>query len=132
MERLRDGLESFTGGKVAIVISALPFKCPAAPYEAAFLLDEYFQKKGVRGKTDIDIFTPEALPFPAAGPDIGKKVAGMLKERKIGFTPKSSSSRLISRKKSFQFEHGRAARFDLLIFVPPHQGAERYQKFSSG
>jgi sulfide:quinone oxidoreductase len=28
---LRDALKGFDGGKVAVVISALPFKCPAAP-----------------------------------------------------------------------------------------------------
>src|SRR3990167_11500816 len=42
VEKLRTDLENFAGGKVAIVISSLPFKCPAAPYEVAFLLDEYF------------------------------------------------------------------------------------------
>ena len=44
VERLRDDLKNFSGGKVAVVISSLPFKCPAAPYEAAFLLEEFFQK----------------------------------------------------------------------------------------
>ncbi|GFP32710.1 sulfide:quinone oxidoreductase [Candidatus Hakubella thermalkaliphila] len=45
VERLREDLKNFAGGKVAIIIASLPFKCPAAPYEAAFLLDEYFQKR---------------------------------------------------------------------------------------
>src|SRR3989344_5143331 len=40
VERLREDLKEFKGGKVAVVISSLPFKCPAAPYEAVFLLDE--------------------------------------------------------------------------------------------
>ena len=50
VERLRDDLKEFKGGKVAVVISSLPFKCQAAPYEAAFLLDEYFSKRRIRGK----------------------------------------------------------------------------------
>ena len=121
-EKLRDDLKNFAGGKVAVVISSLPFKCPAAPYEAAFLLDEYFQKKGIRGRTDINIFTPEVLPMPAAGPDIGKAVAGMLAERKIGFTPDTKLTSVDPQKKELQFENGETANFDLLIFIPPHQG----------
>lgn len=124
VERLRDDLKNFTGGKVAIVISSLPFKCPAAPYETAFLLEEYFQKRaGSSGrKTGIDIYTPELLPFPAAGPDIGKAVQSMLTERKIGFNPEMKLVSVDPQKKELQFENGKNANFDSLIFVPPHQG----------
>src|SRR3989338_7191715 len=87
VERLRDGLIDFQGSKVAIVISSLPFKCPAAPYEAAFLLDEYFYKKGIRRKIEINIFTPEALPMPSAGEENGKRIKSMLEERNINFNP---------------------------------------------
>ena len=87
VEKLRDDLKDFRGGRVAIVISSLPFKCPAAPYEAAFLLDEYFSKNGIRGKTEINIFTPEMLPMPSAGPEIGKKIKAELELRNINFTP---------------------------------------------
>lgn len=58
VERLRDDLKHFAGGKVAIVVASLPFKCPAAPYEAAFLLDEYFQRKDAGKRTKINIYTP--------------------------------------------------------------------------
>ena len=83
VEKLRDTLKKFTGGRVAIVISSLPFKCPAAPYEAAFLLDEYFQKKGIRDKTELTIFTPESLPMPAAGPENGKVIRAMVEARNM-------------------------------------------------
>src|SRR4030065_568726 len=33
-ERLRDKLQEFEGGRVAIVVSSLPYKCPGAPPEA--------------------------------------------------------------------------------------------------
>lgn len=121
-EKLRDDLKNFFGKKVAVVISSLPFKCPAAPYEAAFLLDEYFQNKEIRGKTNISIFTPETLPFPAAGPDIGKAVAEMLTARKIGFNPEAKLVSVNPQKGELQFENGKTANFDLLIFIPPHQG----------
>ena len=130
IERLRDDLKNFSGGKVAIVISSLPFKCPAAPYEAAFLLNERFQERGINGKTEINIYTPETLPLPAAGPDIGKVVAKMLAERKIGFNPEAKLVLVNPQKKELQFENVKTANgstvlttsFDLLIFIPPHQG----------
>ena len=36
--RLRDALREFGGGTVAVVVSALPYKCPGAPHEGAMLI----------------------------------------------------------------------------------------------
>lgn len=122
VERLRDDLKKFTGGKVAVVISSLPFKCPAAPYEATFLLDEYFQNKGIRNKTEIAIFTPETLPMPAAGSENGEAIKAMLEERNIKFNPESELLSVAQDKKEVIFKGEKTASFDLLIFIPPHQG----------
>ena len=122
VERLRDDLKKFHGGLVSIVISSLPFKCPAAPYEAAFLLDEYFSKKGIRGKTKINIFTPEILPMPAAGAENGKIIKSMLESRNINFTPEFQLVSVDSDKKELKFKEGKIVNYDMLIFVPPHQG----------
>lgn len=132
VERLRDDLKNFAAclrqgyggqsGKVAIVISSLPFKCPAVPYEAAFLLDEYFQKKGVRDKTEINIFTPEALPMPAAGPENGKIIRAMLEARNIKFNPEVQLVSVDPDAKRIAFEKNRNESFDLLVYVPPHKG----------
>lgn len=122
VENLRDDLEDFSGGSVAIAISSLPFKCPAAPYEAAFLLDAYFQKKGIRDKIDISIFTPEILPMPAAGPENGEVIKSMIEARNIAFHPESNLVSVSSDTKELRFNGGNTAKFDLLIFVPPHQG----------
>ncbi len=120
--KLRDKLKDFKGGKIAVVISSLPFKCPAAPYEAAFLLDEYFQKKGIRDKTEISIHTPETLPMPSAGPEIGKAIRSMVEARNIIFNPEVNLSLVDANKKELLFEGGKTDSFDLLIYAPPHQG----------
>ncbi len=122
VERLRDGLKDFSGGKVAIVISSLPFKCPAAPYEAAFLLDEHFQNKDLRSKTEISIFTPEALPMPAAGPENGRAIKAMVEARNINFNPEVQLISVDPNTKKLTFEKNNDESFDLLIYVPPHQG----------
>jgi len=122
VERLREDLKEFKGGKVIIVISSLPFKCPAAPYEAAFLLDEYFSKKRIRGKTEINIFTPETLPMPSAGLENGKIIASMLEKRNIEFNPELQLVSVYSDKKELKFKEGKIVNYDMLIFVPPHRG----------
>src|SRR3989338_3986083 len=122
VERLRKDLKEFKGGKVAIVISSLPFKCPAAPYEAAFLLDEYFSKKRIRKKTKINIFTPETLPMPSAGQENGKIIASMLGKRNIEFNPELQLISVNSDKKEIRFKGNNIVNYDMLIFVPPHQG----------
>lgn len=132
VERLRDDLKNFTGGKVAIVISSLPFKCPAAPYEAAFLLDEYFQKKGIREKTEVSIFTPEALPMPAAGPENGKLIKAMVEARNIKFNPEVQLVSVDPRTKKLTFEKNNDESFDLLVYVPPHQGPKVITKSDIG
>lgn len=122
VERLRDDLKLFRGGKVAVVISSLPFKCPAAPYEAAFLLEEFFQKKGIGDKTEISIFTPETLPIPATGPENGKAVREIIEARNIKFNPEVQLVSVDPNAKQLVFENGRNEAFDFLVFVPPHQG----------
>ncbi|MGZ4142823.1 MAG: FAD-dependent oxidoreductase, partial [Actinomycetota bacterium] len=39
-ERLRDVLPTFDGGSILIAVLSVPFKCPPAPYESAFLLHD--------------------------------------------------------------------------------------------
>lgn len=117
--RLRDAVASFSEGTVAVGVARLPFKCPAAPYEMAFLLDDTFRRRGVRDKIRIELFTPEGAPLPAAGPETGGQVLTMLRERGIDFYPKHKlrevSPNLVS------FEEGAPRAFDLLICVPPHR-----------
>lgn len=43
----RDALGRLSAGRVAVVVSRLPYKCPAAPYETAFLADAVLRRRGV-------------------------------------------------------------------------------------
>ncbi len=114
--RLREAVESFEGGRVAIGISKIPFKCPAAPYELALLLEDYLRR--ARKRAEIRFFTPEALPVPAAGAVIGKQVERLLASRGIEYHPKTRLVRV--EEKNAVFEGGLEIPYDLLITVPPH------------
>ncbi len=119
-KKLRDALSSFNGGSIRLVVSSTPFKCPAAPYEAAMLIDDYLRSKGLRDKSDIQVFTPEPLPMPVAGPDVGNTVVSMLNEKRIGFHNNTKVSSIDGSSKQVIFENGIREKYDLLIAIPPH------------
>jgi len=117
-EILRDELKEFEGGKIAVVIASIPFKCPAAPYEAALLMDSYLTKKGIRSKTEIAVYTPETLPMPTAGPEMGNAVKGMIEGRGISFNPQRKLVSIAG--KELTFDNGEKVKADLIPLVPPH------------
>ncbi|MCS7206456.1 MAG: NAD(P)/FAD-dependent oxidoreductase [Dehalococcoidia bacterium] len=119
--RLRDAVRTFAGGKVAIVIPSVPYKCPPAPYELALLMDYWLHKKGARTISSVAIYTPEPTPLQAAGPAAGQALLGMLQQRNIRFVPGHRWTKVDPDKRVLTFENGAQAEYDLLIAIPPHQ-----------
>ena len=117
--RIYNALQEFDSGRAVVLISRTPFSCPAAPYEAAFLMDSAFRSKGNRNRVEIAIYTPEPRPMPAAGPQMGEAVIGMLKERDISYYPQQKLQRIENTSHKIVFEGGQAP-FDLLVGIPPH------------
>lgn len=113
-------LKSFTGGKVAVVVSAMPYKCPAAPYEAAMLIDDALRRRHIRDRSQIQVFTPEPQPMLVAGADMGVAVVGMMAAKNIGFHPNLPLDHIDPLRKILVFKNGRQEHFDLLAGVPPH------------
>ena len=115
----RKAIESFSGGDVAVGVSRTPFKCPAAPYETALLLDHYFREKGLRDKFRIRFFTPEGMPLPSAGPGIGDGTKQLMESRGIEFKFKAKLTEITSN--DAKFEDGTSVPYNLLFAVPPHR-----------
>ncbi len=119
-ERLRDALAGFGGGRVLIVVASMPFKCPAAPYEAAFLIDAMLRERGVAAK--VDVVTAEPQPMPVAGREVGEQVAALLAERRIGFEPGRELASVDALAREARFAGGDGGEpYDLLVAVPPHR-----------
>ncbi len=117
---LWQALRGFGGGRVVVAVSALPYKCPAAPYEAALLLDDALRRSGVRGRSQVEVFTPELLPMPVAGPVLGQAVVGQLEQRGIGFHANRPLAAIDPERRELVFQDGAREPFDLLAAVPPH------------
>lgn len=114
-------LAAFAGGRVAIAVTALPFKCPAAPYEAALLVDADLRRRALRERSEIDVYTPEPAPMPVAGPAMGRAVVALLDERGIRFHPNRPVRGYDPAGRSIAFADGGLAEYDLLAAVPPHR-----------
>jgi sulfide:quinone oxidoreductase len=116
--RFHDALLQFKGGKIAVLISSLPFKCPAAPYEAAMLIETAVRKKGIRDKTEIAVYSPETMPMPVAGKALADAVKQMLEIKGIKYFPEHQFTQADSN--SLGFSNGNSFSFDLLAYTPKH------------
>ncbi|KAF0192274.1 MAG: ndhC [Gammaproteobacteria bacterium] len=118
---IRDALARFNGGRIVILTAAPMYKCPAAPYEAAMLVDSHLRKRGLRGQATIEFFAAESRPMFVAGPEIGAAVRSMIETRGITYRPEYQVKDIDPAARRIAFVNGATAEFDLLIYVPPHR-----------
>ena len=118
---IRDALDRFAGGRIIILTAAPQYKCPAAPYEAAMLVDSYLRERGLREKTSVELFAAEARPMFVAGPEIGAAVRGMVEARGIAYHPEHQVKEVDAANRRIVFANGAETGFDLLLYVPPHR-----------
>ncbi|MEK7701375.1 MAG: FAD/NAD(P)-binding oxidoreductase [candidate division NC10 bacterium] len=119
--RLRDALAGFRSGRIAVLVAGVPFKCPAAPYEAAMLIEASLRQRGLRERSQMDVYTPETLPMPVAGKALGEAVKGMVEGKGIGFHPQHKLAAVEPARRELTFENGVKTGYDLLVVVPPHR-----------
>ncbi len=118
---IRDALVRFEGGRIVILTAAPMYKCPAAPYEAALLVDAFLRKQGLRDKTTIEFFAAEPRPMFVAGPEVGSAVRGMIEMQGITYHPEHQVKEIDPTARQIIFANGAIARYDLLLYVPPHR-----------
>ena len=118
--RLAAALERFTGGDLVIDIADMPIKCPVAPLELAFLLDAWLHGRGLRSKTKLTLVTPLTGAFTK--PICNEALTGTLAEKGIAVVPNAPLGSVDDR--AMKCPGGEAVPYDLLVVVPPHEGAE--------
>ena len=120
-DRLRRRLERFDGGRVAFAIAGIPFKCPAAPFEAALLAADLLRTAGTSRAVQVDTFTPDPLPMPVAGPAVGEALVAMLKQQEIGFYPNRALASVDPDTRQICFTDGQCEGYDVLAVIPRHR-----------
>jgi sulfide:quinone oxidoreductase len=118
VERLAGRVTSLTVGRVVIGILGVPYKCPPAPYEAALLLHDLFEQRGLGRAIQISVFTPQPMSLPVVGAAGCAQVEGRLAASGIAFTPSRKIDRLEA---STAVSEKGAIEADLFIAVPPHR-----------
>ena len=116
---MREALDAFQGGRIAIAILGVPYKCPPAPFEAAFLIDRFLRDRGLRDATELAVATVQPSPLPVAGPEASAKVAATLKERGIALHTELKQPEVDTSARELRWADG-ALGFDLLFGVPQH------------
>lgn len=116
-------LRAFTGGRLVVLVTSQPYRCPVAPYEGALLAADLLRDNGSRDATEIAIYTPEKHPMPSAGPHAGPELVALLHEQAIEFFGEHAVVRIDADRRQIHFRNGAATSFDLLVFVPPHEPA---------
>jgi len=118
---LRDALARFEQGRLVVLTAAPAYKCPAAPYEAAMLMEWSLRRRGVREKVVLDFFAAEPAPMGVAGPTVSAAVRDLLAAKGIAYHPNHQVVRADAAAGRLWFSNGVEAACDLLAFVAPHQ-----------
>jgi sulfide:quinone oxidoreductase len=121
---LRDARLKVQSGRVVVLVSAMPFKCPGAPNEAAMLLEYDCRKRGVRDRVQLDLYTAEPGPMPVAGSVVSGALRQMIESKGIGYHPNHAVTAVDPAQRRISFANGATADFDLLAYIPPHRAPQ--------
>ena len=121
-QRIWESLQTFQGGTVVVAIAGTPHKCPPSPNEAAFMLDELFQKRGIRDKVKIRFLTPYPRPYPAE--KISHVVEPLFQEKGVEVTTFFNVESVDPVARKIYSLEGETFDYDMLIAIPPHHGAD--------
>ena len=122
VSEIREELQRVNTGTITILICGMPFKCPAGPYELAFLMDDMLRRRGVRDKISMQMVTPEPFPIPGLPPEGGKPVRELLQQRGIDYHPSHQVKEI--RRNGVLTEDEKEFPHDLVFAVPVHVAPE--------
>jgi sulfide:quinone oxidoreductase len=116
-QRLAPRIKGMTSGRILVVTAAPLYRCPAAPYESALLIDAALRRSGVRGSVDVTLHSAEPAPMGVAGPNVSEAVMSILADRAIDYRPSHQIASVGPG--SAEFADGEVEPFDLLVYMPP-------------
>lgn len=118
---LHSALEEFTGGRIVVGVGGLPHKCPVAPLEFTFLLEDYLTRKGLREQTEITYTYPIDRVFTIQS--VADIAAPLLEERGVKTETFFNLEEVDPVRKVALSLEGTELPYDLLVMIPPHRGA---------
>ncbi len=113
-------VNDFEGGQILIAIFDKPYKCPPAPYEAAFQLDDFYRDRGIRQDVAIDILIPGPMPLPVSK-SVSADIEELLTSRQIALHTNHKVVEVDYRAKQAVVANQTRFPYDLFIGVPIHR-----------
>ena len=120
--RLRKALDEFTGGRVVIGIASMPYKCPPAPLEVAFLIEAELRERGLRDKSEVHFCSPIGRAFTIES--VSEMATPIFAEKGIEVHTFFNVEAIDPERKVVTSLEGEELPYDLLILVPPHKGQQ--------
>ena len=123
--RLYGALDEFAGGKIVVGVGGLPYKCPVAPLEFTFLLEDFLAKRGLREKTEITYTFPIGRCFTIE--TVAEVAQRFLDERGIKVETFFNLEAIKPVERLAVSIEGTELPYDLCVMIPPHRGAKFLQ-----
>jgi len=120
--KLRAALDAFTGGRIVIGIAGMPYKCPPAPLEVAFLIEAELRERGLRDASELHFCSPIGRAFTIES--VSEMATPILEAKGIELHTFFNVEAIDPDKKQVLSLEGEELPYDLLILVPPHKGQQ--------
>ena len=119
---LRHALDAFTGGRIVIGIAGMPYKCPPAPLEVAFLIEAELRRRGLRETSELHFCSPIGRAFTIES--VSEMATPILAEKGIELHTFFNVEAIDAERHVVQSLEGEELPYELLILVPPHKGQQ--------
>jgi len=112
-------VQSLTSGRVAIVITSLPYRCPPAPYGLSIALKALFQEQG--WAIEVVIVTPEARPLLSLSPRASEFLESLVGTGNVVLQTAFQLDHAAYRDGLLVAMDGKRIPYDVGLFIPPHR-----------
>ncbi len=119
---LRHALDAFKGGRIVIGIAGMPYKCPPAPLEVAFLVEAELRQRGLREASELHFCSPIGRAFTIES--VSEMATPILERKGIELHTFFNVESIDPERHVVQSLEGEELPYDLLILVPPHKGQQ--------
>jgi sulfide:quinone oxidoreductase len=121
-ERLREALRRFKGGRIRVGVAGIPYKCPPAPVEFTFMVEEYLRRRGIRQRSEVTLLSPLNRAFTIES--ASKLIQPIMARRGIELSTFFNVEAVDPASGTVESLEGEKVEYDLLVLVPPHKGQQ--------